>query len=172
MPQVLGAAHLLRVLMSSHPHIYFGPYVECTYKPATRTEKIRGCTNKECSKHPKKVCPDVAGAFCAACGSPNDKIPITVKAYTSHYDVVKDELFEINSEDKKNRDVLWLAPNSRRPGDPRPDFGEGEIHLDLVNAEPEQEMAWFMTAYAKELRKLEAAYATVTVKWGLHRYRM
>jgi hypothetical protein len=158
--------------MSMHAHIYLGPYVECTYKPETRVENVLGCTNKACSKHPKKIGPSASGSFCSTCGSPNAKIPITVKARTSHYDVVKDELFEINSEEKKNENVLWLAPNSRRMGDPRPDFGEGEIHVDLVNAEPEQEMSWFMTAYAKELRKLEAAYATVTVCWGLHRYFM
>ncbi len=157
--------------MSVHKCLYLGPYVECTYKPETRVDRVRGCTNKACSKHPKKIGPSQEGAFCSACGSPNDNIPITVKAYTHRYDVVGDELFDINSED--NQELLWLAPNSRRKGDPRPDFDDdGEIHLDLRKTNAEAEMAWFKDAYAKELKKLEAAYATVTVKWGLHQYFM
>jgi len=153
--------------------LYLGPYVECTYKPETRTENVLGCTNKACSKHPKKVGPSAAGAYCSACGSPNDDIPITVKAYTHRYDVVGDELFDINSEDKKNRDILWLAPNVLRKGDPREKFDDdGEVHLDLQKSKPEAEIAWFKDAFAKELRKLEAAYATVQVKWGLHQYFM
>lgn len=156
--------------MGAHKHLYLGPYVECTYKPATRTENVRGCTNSKCKRHPTKRGPDLRGKFCEECASPIADVAITVKDRPDRYDIVGDELFEINTT---ARDVLYLAPNVRRKGDPRPDFDDDDaFHLNLVEVEPEQEMAWFMDAFAKELRKLEAAYATVVVKWGLHQYFM
>ncbi len=159
--------------MSSHKHLYLGPYVECTYKKATRIDHVYGCTLVECKKHPTKRGPDAEGKFCSTCGSVNAKIPIEVPDRTDRYEVVGDELFTINSEETENRNILWLAPNVRRKGDPRPDLDDdGEIHLDLLSAKPEAEMAWFKDAFAKELKKLQAAYATVTVKWGLHQYFM
>ncbi len=159
--------------MSVHKCLYLGPYVECTYKPATRVRDVWGCTLPECKRHPKKIQPDAEGKFCSTCGMANGKIPIQVNDRPDRYDVVGDELFQIESSDPANKDVLWLAPNVRRKGDPRPKWDDdGEIHLDLVNANPQQEMDWFEKAFAKELEKLRKVYATVTVCWGLHQYFM
>jgi hypothetical protein len=153
--------------------LYLGPYVECTYKPSTRVEHVRGCTNKECKKHPRKRGPDAEGNFCSTCASPNGPIPFEVKDRPDHVEVTDEKLFKINSDDDENDKYLWLAPNVIREGAPRPDVDDDrEIHLDLAAAKPEDEIAWFKDAFAKELWKLEAAYATVTVKWGLHQYFM
>ena len=152
-------------------HLYLGPYVECTYKKATRTDHVVGCSAAECKKHPKKVGPNAEGQFCSACGAPNTKIPIEVADRTDRYEVVGDELFDLHSE--KHQDVLWLAPNVRRKGDPRPKFDDsGELHLDLQGNDRVAEMDWLEKAFAPELKKLREAYATVTLKWGLHQYFM
>jgi hypothetical protein len=157
--------------MSMHKHLYLGPYVECTYKDATRTAYVFGCTNKKCKKHPKQNGPDAEGKFCSACASPNGAIPFEVNDRPDVAEIVDENLFEIPSEE--NDKILWLAPNVRRIGDPRPKFDDdGEIHLDLQKANPEAETIWFKDAFAKELRALEKEYETVTVKWGLHQYFM
>jgi hypothetical protein len=44
----------------------------------------------------------------------------------------------------------------------------GKARIGQIDAE----IAWFENSFAKELKKLKAAYATVTVKWGLHQYFM
>jgi hypothetical protein len=158
--------------VSSHKCLYLGPYVECLYQPATREDFVWGCTVPECSKHPTKIQPAAAGKFCATCGASNGKVPITVPAYPDHSEITGEQLHEIHSEDYY-RKVLWLVPNVRRQGDPRPDWDDDvEIHLDLQHADPEWEMKWFKRAFAKELEALEEHYATITVKWGLHQYWM
>ncbi len=157
--------------MSRHKHLYLGPYVECTYKKATRTAYVFGCTNTKCKKHPKERGPDAGGKFCSECASPNGKIPFQVNDRPDAAEITDENLFEIESEESD--EVLWLAPNVRREGDPRPKFDDDlEIHLDLQRSNPDSEIAWLKKAFAKELQALKAEYATVMVKWGLHQYFM
>jgi hypothetical protein len=161
--------------MSVSKYLYLGPYFECTCKPVKRTDHVKGCTNKKCKNYPKEPEPDdpEMGKFCSACGSPYGKVPIEVEERTHPYDVVEDELFEINCSEPEDPNLLWLVPNVQRKGAPRPDFDdEGEVHLDLQQLDPSAEIRWLETAFAKELVKLKKAYAKVTVKWGLHQYFM
>ncbi len=116
--------------------LYLGPYVECTYKPGKRVDKVWGCTLKECKKHPKKApAPAAEGKFCSTCGSANGHIPIEVEARIYYQDVLgrenEDALFDLNGEGGE-RDVLYLAPNEARKGDPRKfDPDEETFHYDL-----------------------------------------
>ena len=67
--------------------------------------------------------------------------------------------------------VIYLAANVKRKGDPRPHLDGGEdLHLDLTTVDMAAEIEWFKTAFAKELKKLESVYANVVVKWGFHQY--
>jgi hypothetical protein len=151
--------------------LYLGAYAECTHKPKMRTELLYGCTNTSCLKHPLENGQKAVGKFCSACGQLNDDVAIKVQDRVSYYDVVGDNLFDLARSDRTG--FLWLAPNRRREGYPRPDVNdEEEIHLDLRGVDPEAEMTWFKGAFADELKKLEEAYATVTVKWGLHQFFM
>ena len=90
------------------------------------------------------------------------------------YDVVEDNLAEMFSSDSETpKDVFYLAPNVKRPGEPERDCHidrEQELHLDLGALEPSGETGWFQTAFAPELEKLRNVYDNVTVKWGLHQY--
>ncbi|HZL94963.1 MAG TPA: hypothetical protein VFB99_15015 [Vicinamibacterales bacterium] len=156
--------------MSISKCLYLGPYVECTYRAAIRTVTVHGCTSPSCKRHPKRLQPDKTGEFCSACGSRNGPVPIGVDDRPDRYDIVGDELFTIATD---RGDILWLAPNVRRKGDPRPQFDDdGEIHLDLRSIDQAAEMAWFEKAFAPELAKLRVAYATVEIKWGMHQFFM
>ena len=156
--------------MSIRRCIQLGPYVQCTYRKETREDTVFGCTNTGCTKHPKRVRPDADGKFCSACGGPNGKVTFTVASRTSHYDVVGDELYEINTEGERGN-TLYLAANVKRKGDPRPHLdGDHYLHIDLTNVDMAAEITWFTKAFAQELKKLEAAYDNVVVKWGFHQY--
>lgn len=150
-------------------HLYLGPYIECTYKPATRVTHVTGCLNAACESHPKKVGPNARGKFCSTCGAENGQIPISIPDLPDRFDVVGDALFDMNPRTT----ILWLAPNVVRKGDPRPKLDDsGEFALDLQGVDREAEIAWLEKAFAPEIKKLRAAYATVTLKWGLHQYFM
>lgn len=157
--------------MGAHKHVYLGAYVECTFKKATRVIQVYGCSNGNCPRHPKKEQPAADGKFCTTCAKPNAKVPVIVPDRPSSYDVVGDALFDIYSSDP---DVVYLGPNQPRPGAPEHyGFESGdEVHVDFTEMKPIAERKWFEQAFAKELELLRGAYATVTVKWGLHQYFM
>jgi hypothetical protein len=157
--------------MSISKHIYLGPYIECTYKPATRTTYVNGCTNVSCERHTKRPPAYMSTRFCPACGAPIGKIPVEVPDRPDCYDVVGDELLNMSSR----TDVLRLAPNVHRSGDPRPSWqldGDEEFCLDLQQVNPRAEMVWLERAFAPEISKLREAYATVEIKWGVCQYFM
>ena len=175
--------------MGESKFLYLGPYAECTQgDPQTGTREVRGCTNPKCKKHPKDR--DYTrdededdskngdgtqqGQFCPACGSKVDDVVITETFYPDRYELVGDALFEVQSDGERGGDVLLLAPNERRKGDPQPKgLNEGEsLHLDLSRVDRAAEMAWFEQAFAKELAIVRKSYATVTIKWGLHQFFM
>lgn len=84
------------------------------------------------------------------------------------YDVVDDMLFTIDSDDQ---DKLYLAPNVRRDGDPRPDVDIDEAGmLDLQGVKPAAEIEWLKTAFAPEIELLRKAYGDVKFHWGLCRW--
>ena len=162
--------------MSTHGYIYLGPYVECTYAKKKRAVLVFGCTSASCRKHPKARGLAPERAFCSACGAPNGQIQVEIDVRTHPYDVVGDALSEIPTN--RRDDVLWLIPNERRAGRPRPnvDFDSAdEFHMDLGeigDVERTKEMVWLQEAFGVELAKLREAYSTATIKWGIHHYFM
>lgn len=129
--------------------VYVGPYAECTHgKPKTTSRKARGCTNPKCKRCPqdrKYTLPDDSGKFCAACGSAIGKVVVRETYYPEPYEFVGDALDRVQSDGERGEDVVFLAPNERRKGDPRPEGLNAveNIHLDLGQIDRAAEMAWF-----------------------------
>jgi hypothetical protein len=162
--------------MSIDRRLYLGPYVECTYRKTTRTVYRVGCTNSQCGQYPRSQGPDAKYNFCRFCASPVGDVPIRVEDRPSPYDIVDDELTPLCGEGSNEKDRLYLGINGPRPGNPRREEEKinerEEFHLSIEDVSPLTEMAWFSTAYAEEIEKLEEVYDHVTVKWGLHQYFM
>lgn len=153
--------------------VYLGPYVECTYREATKEVDVCGCTSPTCSQYANRSQWSRLSAqvkFCSCCGSTIGLSKKTIPDKPSRFDVVQDELRSLN-EYEVTEQVL-LAPNIINSGLPRPfnlEDVESSVHLDMATLTTSaQEIVWFHDRYADALKKLRAAYATVEVKWGLH----
>lgn len=84
------------------------------------------------------------------------------------YDTVGDYLHQVGYGPN-----IYLVPNIKRAGDPAPKIdGDYEAHLDLRNVDMAKDMAWLQKAFQKELKDLENAYGSVSIKWGVHQYFM
>jgi hypothetical protein len=156
--------------MGTYVRLYFGPYLECTYKPKKKTVPVHGCTNTSCEEYPRPNTLSGRGNFCQTCGSATGAAAVEVDDRPDRYDVVGDTLHEMRTcED----DRILLAPNVRRsellrPGDPREAFSPGEpFEIDPREIDHEEDLRWLEVRYAPEIEKLRAAYATVKPKWGL-----
>jgi len=149
--------------------LYLGPYIECTYKDAVRTVRVFGCPVSTCIQHPKRVMPGASGKYCAECGALNEQVRVQVPDRPDPYEVVGDELFNMSTS---SEDPVWLGPNRALAGshEVSADAENEEVHMDMQHVDPRAEIALMERAYASELEKLRAAYATVEVKWGLHLY--
>ena len=159
--------------MGMHAHLYLGPYVECTAKPEMKGKIVQGCTDRKCSEYPTEDGCDAEGKFCSECGSPIGPVGVKVVDYPDPYDIVEDALFEIQTETPMEEGgPVFLAPNQRRDGDPRPASlnNQEEFSLDLRNVDWKKEVAWFEKAFHGELCALREVYAKVEIKWGLHKY--
>lgn len=167
--------------------MHLGPYVECTYKQAMTKVIRRGCTNTACTQHPTSARNmDLTSAiesftkaarlggtakFCSTCAGPIGDVAVSVRDRPNYYDVVGDELTSIQSDEDHAGDIVYLAANVRRAGDPGRDLDSDEtIHLDLDDSDPVAEVEWFEKAFAKELAALRKVYETVEVRWGFHHY--
>ena len=154
--------------MSSHPHVYVGPYVACKVVATPHTTTVIACTSPACPKDkPRALAPKAQ--FCDACGSPIGPVEITVDRRPSPWDGIGDaeRLFHMDSEDG----FYYYGVNEGGVADR--DYGVKEgTHVDLHHLHPPTEIAWFIERYAAEIRDLEAIHADVTVSWGIHHYYM
>lgn len=153
-------------------HVYLGPYVECTYKPTTRTEHVLGCPNPKCVKSPKNPNakgPYPRGKFCEDCASPIQMIAVQVATCPDHAELTKEALCDMNGG---TEELIWLIPNVHRKGaPPRSRSGsDEETHQDLRGVDAEAEIHWFEKAFAEELAILKEHYAKAEIKWGLHQF--
>jgi transcription elongation factor Elf1 len=168
--------------MGSHIHTYLGPYVRVPKKHIEVEEKVFGCLNVDCRQGVLKRSRDVLGSFCSACGSQHGTTTRMRKCQVDRYEVIQDELHEVG--DKGG--FIYLVPNTCKPNDPRPkqrhNMGyEESVHVDLHTHEDasegpppdmNDEIEWFVQAFAPELEKLRAAYGAILVSWGYHQYVM
>ncbi len=149
---------------SSHYYVYLGPYVECTFKPMTRTVQQMRCPKEGCTKRGFAS----NAKFCDTCGSEIASVPVEVPTHPDAEEITKEALSSMNMGTEEG---TWLVPNVHRKGQPeRPNHLDDEVHLDLRNVSMAVEMKWFEEAFAKELAALRPHYASVEIKWGLHQY--
>ena len=167
--------------MSSVIHSYLGPYVRCPKKHIEVDEKVFGCLNPSCQQGVLKKARDVPGAYCQACGSKHDTTTRKVQRQVHHYDVIQDELHQVG----EMGGFFYLAPNTIKPKDPRPEFrrnlyGRESVHNDMHTVEDGEgpppdmndEIEWFVRAFTADLEKLREAYGSILVSWGYHQYIM
>lgn len=155
--------------MSIDRYIYLGPYLECTWKPKTKTVTRKGCSNAQCSQYRKGN-----GAFCSTCGSKITSYKVDEPADVPsvhdilekrglHWDALVEMMWESDDET-----VRYLGPNDQGIGI-HIDTDDTE-HLDLREQDRAGEMKQFEVRYAKEIEALKKVYESVEVKWGLHQY--
>jgi hypothetical protein len=80
---------------------------------------------------------------------------------------VMDLTSEALCEAEVNMPGVFAIPNVRRKGAPARLEEDNAIAVDLRSRDMAAECAWFERAFAPELAKLHAAFASVEVKWGL-----
>jgi hypothetical protein len=147
--------------------VHVGPYLRCTYtlEPATRT--MYTCPNRDCENHgtwlPQRE------AYCSLCGSPTGDYPAKHMAPPESvlclYEVIGEVLRIMDFEHIEGTHV-WV-PNVGRNA-PREMMFDPIHHYGIFPLGDEaSEKAWFLGAFAEEIKLFLGAYDSVTLEWGI-----
>ena len=159
-------------------NVYLGPYVECKYRPATRTKTFPACVSAGCAAHGVKLAhgrPRLA-KYCQQCGGPIGGGSEQVPDRPHFYEVIGEDDVLIDLDPGSDSAVI-LGSNMTDCGlgGRRMHFG-GEAHVDVSasgrlvaeDATLWVEIEWFVKEYPGPLEKLRGAYDVSEVRWGLH----
>lgn len=160
--------------MGVYSYNKIGPYITVKGK-ITKTERgtIQTCSNEECVNH--KSNNFVKSKFCSDCGS-----EVVLKKYSEEYsctprDVIReefqDELYYIYEKDG----IEVFIPNHSNPSvKKRPGCSEDDDtgHINLLEANPQEEIQWFKERYKNIILKLEEYFGVECVEycWGVVHY--
>lgn len=152
---------------------YLGPWVECYAPKKVVTREKRTCPVSTCPCHRTLV----ASPFCAMCGHASAIESYQEEADGVDYQTLCDAFDQVGiGEDelvtRRIRVINGECKLPNRSGPRKFHFDSDDLGLLLEQADinPEAEIAWFETSYAKHLTVLRKLYTKVTVRWSLFAY--
>lgn len=138
---------------------YLGPVAVVEVK---RKDAIGfGCVNAACRDYRKSV----GGAFCSTCAQQLGNYPIPDRAEAvNEYSLFggKEPMWSSLSSDEKRR---FFVPNTRREAPRSFGFDECSDEQYISHETIGQELAWFSSAFAGEIKELEREYGAVLLHW-------
>lgn len=162
--------------MGFDTRINIGPYLIVKGKKIEYLDReVRTCTNKSCETHKTNQRYSENQKFCADCGH-----EVGIKKYKEEWvsgpwKLITDEPYEEFIDElahafqlKDNEDVF--IPNQKTPFDKKrgrlSEYEDGMI--DLTNASPQEEIAWFEKRYEKILDTFKNEFGpdSYKIKWG------
>lgn len=178
--------------MGAYLNLLVGPYARCRFDVKetveTRMNTRRVCVNPKCTQFQRNKIED---PFCPKCGNPVGKIQASMEVKKKTPTVTRDQyeaifeedgiigqpFFEVNRFFNNNRqfpdwDVkeMWFVGNQDKRRNPPRIFWHNTDsirELDLDFPDTEAEIAWFETAYKRELDLLRPIYEEVKVEWRI-----